>query len=467
MSKIKTRLLGLLVLLLLFTAAIPGQAAEHKKAVAEEQSTKPKAPIVIVGDDLSFNDLTGQVYAKGNVKITQDDAQILTDYMHGNTKENEVWIDGSANFLQPSINLNLTGIGTQYNYQNQTGTMKDIYGIVGRERVTGKNMDMLSSQEVILHNGTMTTCPAKVPDYHISAERIEIWPGDKLIAYNPKFWIKDKLIFTLTKYQASLKKGDQQSLFPRFGYNSKDGFSIRQYIEYPLSDKVAVHTDIDYYTRAGFKPQYGIIDRERNYSFGIVSGDYYDTDNAWIKKEPEFQFNYYGHRLANLPVSYTFTGTYGKWTDDYKTSWHQDYNLYFSRDPIKLSKLMTLYTGAGVEKILESYDSSTQNILRFDATIYQNWSPKWTTWTGYHYTKNNVGLFDYNSIDLGRELDTGFSYRIDKKNALAFNQSYDLQNQRVHDQDYTWNRDLHCWQAAITYRAKRQEWKVDFSTTRW
>jgi len=455
----KKLVFGLVALLAVMGTTLPGQAAD-KKAATE---TKTNAPIVIEGDQLAFSDLTGEVFAQGNVKVTQDQATVLADNIRGNTKQSEVWVDGKATFLQ--LGVNLVGLDTHYNYKEKTGTMLKASGMVDKERVTGQNMEFFP-EKLVIHDGTMTKCPAKVPDYHVSASKIEIWPGDKMIAYNVKFWIKDKVIYSMPKYKKDLTE-DSNSSFPKIGYNSDDGVYIRQHLEYPVTDNIGAFTDLAYYSKSGFKPAYGLIDREKNYSLTLAQGDFQDDDDNWIKKEPELKLNYHSRRLGNLPVSYTFSAVYGKWTDDYKTSWHQDYNLYFSHDPIKLNSTTTLYLGTGYEVVSESYNSSTTNSYKFDVTATKAFSPKLDTWVGYSYRQNKNNVFEYNSVDLSKELKLGLNYRIDNMNAITYSQSYDLENHRIHDEDYIWHRNLHCWQLDITYRAKRDQIKFNLNTTHW
>jgi LPS-assembly protein len=168
-----------------------------------------------------------------------------------------------------------------------------------------------------------------------------------------------------------------------------------------------------------------------------------------------------------LPVAYSFTGIYGKWKDADKTSWHQDYTLYFTHDTIKLNDTMNLYLGTGIQHVRESYDNSSHNVLKLDATLDKKWSDRFNTWVGYHYNQNEDVLFDYDQADVSRELASGFNYKIDKLNSIAISQSYDLDNDRMHDVDYVWSHNLHCWEAKITYRAKRDQIKFDLSTIHW
>ena len=80
-------------------------------------------------------------------------------------------------------------------------------------------------------------------------------------------------------------------------------------------------------------------------------------------------------------------------------------------------------------------------------------------------SKDNV--FDFDEEDLTKKLTTNISYKFDHMNTVAFSQSYDMENNRIYDQDYTWYRNLHCWEAKITYRAKREQIKVDIATVKW
>lgn len=434
---------------------------------AEKKNTKqptPKAPIVVEADELLFSDETGELLARGNVVINQKPGQLFADKVEGNSKQNELWINGKATLKQPGTDL--VGTHTHYNYVAKTGTMEEASGTVDKQRVYGHNIDFFPTS-VVIKDGTMTTCPAKIPDYHISATKVEIWPGDKLIAYNAKFWIKNTVIYTMPKYQKSLKEG-AESEFPQIGYNSQDGLSIKEHIAYPLTNNLAAFTDLAYYSKTGFKPVLGLTQSGRNFSTQLFQGEVKDGDGNWIKKEPELRLDYSTHRLGTSPITYSGYAIYGKWADTTKTSWHQEYYLYFNRDPISLDerKTLNLYLGTGIQHTRESFNGLAVNSQKFDATLGKSWG-KLYIWSAYHYTRNNTSLFEYNSTDLGRQLDLGFSYKIDRLNTITYIQTYDVTNNRVYDQDYYWFRNLHCWQASVTYRAKRQQVLLDISVTRW
>jgi LPS-assembly protein len=312
----------------------------------------------------------------------------------------------------------------------------------------------------------VTRCPAKVPDYHVSASKIEVWPGEQMIAYDVKFWLKDKVIYTMPKYRKSLRKDDSASEFPQMGFYSEDGFFIKQHLEYPLSNKVSLYTDQAYYTKTGYRPVYGASYHENRFAVDVAQGHFRDADGHWVKKEPEYKLSLFSRQLWDLPLNYSFTAVYGKWTDHAKTSWHEDYNLYFSGFPIKFDDSTHLLLGVGFQHVRESYNGSAQNLFRYDATLVKKWSDKFSTWAGYHYVRNNATLFMYDRNELSKQLDFGFTYKLDHMNKIGYFQSYDVANSRIYDQDVTWYRNLHCWEAAVTYRIKRNQYVVDFSIAR-
>ena len=469
MCKYKKVSLGLLASLMIFNVTVSGEAAETsdktKSTKSNSTAKQSSAPIVIEAEELYFSDSTGNLTAKGNVQIVQNNQKITAQELQGNTKRTEVWIEDKAIFSDPAVKAQITGLQTKYNYGTQTGTMSKASGKVGRQLVAANNLEILP-QEFILRDGTMTSCPAQVPDYHISADKVEIWPGNKMIAYNAKFWIKNTVIFSIGKYQKALDD-DSKTDFPQVGYTSGDGFYLQQYMEYPLSEKVAVFAEPAWYSKQGYKPVYGVVNRENLYTTTLTQGYFRDSDSNWIKKEPELRFEYKPRRLGNLPVSYTFTAVYGKWTDLTKSSWHQDYLLYFRHDPIQLNPTLTLNIGTGYQVRKESYDASTIGAWRVNTHLYKTWSPKLGTWTAYNYTSNNAHLFNYEKIDVANELVYGIDYKLDRLNSFSFHQSYDMQNNRVFENYYTWNRNLHCWQMSLQYKVKEQKWEWNLTTIRW
>ncbi len=461
------------VLMLVSNASMIGQAADKEsnetaKTKADSQQSvetkaENKAPIIIEADNLSFSEETGDVFADGNVVVKQNTDVISTDFMRGNNKTTEVWIDGEATLQQPGTEL--IGTGTHYNYSTRLGNMHDVKGLVGKEHITSSNLEFYP-EKLVTHQSTATKCPAIVPDYHMSADRIEIWPEDKMIAYNAKFWIGKTVIYSMPKYQTSLKKDEAQSAFPRIGYHSGDGLSISQHLEYPIEDRLTAFADLDYYSKHGFKPSYGLISKQKGYSLKLYSSYEENSDDEWIKKEPELLFKL--DPIKSGKITGYFTASAGKWKEGDISGWRQDFKMHVNRNPIQLSKAVTLNVGVGYEKVYYGYDKSSNNIWSFNTNLTAKPNDRLETWLGYaYYDQSGTSVYEYDKIDNDRELYTGFMYKIDKMNSFGVKMEYDLDHSRVEDLDYTWRRNLHCWEADITYREKRSQINVKLSTIAW
>ena len=458
------------VVMLVSAISVTGQAAdkqENKSKDTNQAKTKPKVeeklPIVIEADNLSFSDLTGDLFADGNVVFKRDQETILTDHMHGNAKQTEVWMEGQATLQQPGTKL--VGTDTHYNYTTRVGDMDMAKGKVGHQYLSGDNITF-SPTKLTAYNGTMTKCPAISPDYHMSAERVEIWPGEKMIAYNAKFWIGKTVIYSTSEYETSLVPDEGKSAFPRVGYNSSDGFYISQYLEQPIADRVVAFADVAYTSKHGFVPNYGFISRQNNYTLKLYQGKEENGDNEWIKREPELLLQLKPKRFGKVVGS--FTATAGKWAQGSISGSVQAYNVYFSRDPIKLGSKVTLNLGTGFTRKEYGYNQSTNDIWTFNTTVTVKPNDRLDTWIGYyHNDQSGTSPYEYDKIDTSRQIASGFMYKIDKMNSVGVKMEYDVGLQKVDDVDYVWKRNLHCWEADITYRAKRDELNVKISTMTW
>lgn len=445
---------------------------KSQSEVKKEQKENDKpAPITVEGEEISFNNATGDVYAKGNVVITQKPAVVYADALTGNTKRTEVAIEDEARILQPGMVMN--GHKTFYNYQKHTGTMDNAKGVVDKKHVTAEHIEFYP-QQYIIYNGTMTKCPAKVPDYHVRAKKIEIWPDEKMIAYDADFLIKGKVIYHTKRYETKIgKNAPKESAFPRIDYDSDDGVSIAQTFQHPLMDDLYAFADLAYYSDAGYKPSYGIRLDKDQYNITVQQGNARDDDGNWIKKSPEFRFDYFKQHIPDTSWSYNFSAVYGKWKDDDKSSWHQDYVVYFTRDPIQVSKSLTLDTGFGYEILKESYNDSQVEKLKYDLTLTKIINPKVTVWSGYHHSTDGDKIFNYDSNNVSEELASGISYKLDEKNRVSVAQSFNLENGHTADMYYTWYHNLHCWNMKLTYhkdidnRGKDDGLQLHIETATW
>lgn len=429
-----------------------------------------KAPIIFEGNDIMYNSMTGEVYGKGNVKITQNYSRMTTEDANGNLNTGDVDIPTKSHMLQVSNpTLDINSDKTKYNYNEKTGVMDKVKGRIDNRYVSGEQVEFFPDYYVI-YNGTMTRCPAQKPDYALTADKIEIYPDDHMVAYNAKFLIKGKVIYQTDEYRTSIganSDGNNQWIPLRIRINDEDGFSIAYKYEQELIDNVSAYADLRYTTKHDMRNIYGVGWYNAGSSFNIEGGKYEDDDDRWLTKDIAYIYNY-GSRIGESPFSFNFRNEYGKWKENNITSWHREHNLSLRHDPIDLDAegKYKLFPSIGYRLVYEDYDDSNYNSLYYDITMLGELSDKLVAYTGYHYSRVSAEntLFQYGLEDYSKKVSAGLSYTIDDKNRIVVATGFDASdNLYLRDLDYYWYHDWHCVQTELKYEQKEEKWSLHFN----
>lgn len=429
-----------------------------------------QAPIIFEGNDIMYNSMTGEVYGKGDVKITQNYSRMTTEDANGNLNTGDVAIPTKAHVLQvanPTLDINSDKI--KYNYNEKTGVMDNVKGRVDNRYVSGEQVEFFPDYYII-YNGTMTRCPAKKPDYCLSADKIEIYPDDHMVAYNAKFLIKGKVIYQTDEYRTNIganSDGNNQWIPLRIKINDDDGLSIGYKYEKELMDNVSAYADLKYTTKHDMRNIYGVGWHNAGSSFNIEGGKYEDDDDRWLTKDISYIYNY-GSRIGESPFSFNLRNEYGKWKEGNITSWHREHNLSLRHDPINLDDegKYKLFPSIGYRLVYEDYDDSNYNSLYYDITMLGELSDRLVAYTGYHYSRVSAEntLFKYGLEDYSKKVSAGLSYTIDDKNRIVIATGFDASDDLyLRDLDYYWYHDWHCVQTELKYEEKEDKWSLHFN----
>ena len=426
-------------------------------------------PVAFEGDDLVYDQRTGDFTAKGHVDIVQmDNRRFQGDDVEGNTEEHVIRIPGKAHVVQlppDEVRVTLDGYHAVYNYGTKTGTMDEAYGKAGEYYVTGKRFEFYPDK-VVIYDGTQTKCGAKDPDYHLSAERIEIWPKQVMKMYHVKLWAGKHVVATRKYYESDLTEGGDRT-YPKVGYNKDHGAYIEQDFKYYFTRHLSATVRAHFETKKGVR-SYGKAEyRNRDFSARVIQGYVEDGNNIWLRKEPSLILEY-EQRIGDLPLTYKLKHEIGRWKSDTATSTHRYYEIGLTRDPIMFHGWgLFLHTSYTITK--ESKDKSRIRGMNYDAVLGKDFDEKWAGFVGFHYTKNNSqnSLFDFDLDDYSRKFDWGVSYRMDHLNRFVVGVKYDVKGHRVADVDYYWYRDLHCSQLILRYRQKRSKLEAHWQFTPW
>lgn len=445
-------------------------AEAMKEHLRHPLDTAAPAPVAFEGDDLAYDERTGDFTAKGDVHILQMDAHRFQGAdVSGNLQRQEITIPGKAHILQMTPNMarvTLDGYRTNYNYATHTGTMADAAGKIDHYYITGKRFEFYPDHYVA-YDGTATKCGAKKPDYHWSAEKMTIYPHDKIVLEKMKFWIKSTVLYQRDHYVADLNPQNKHQDLPTLGYDADDGVSVEYGIKKPLAKHVDLNLNLRVVQHGGWRSNYEARWTNRKMSAAVVYGHYEDGDSKWIRRQPSFLWSY-GDHIAGSPFYYSLGYEYGRWYQKGIHSNHTSYDLGIGHDPIKMGTY-TLYLHTGYNLTKESYDGSKVQGLTFDGVLTKDFDARWAAYVGYHYSKKNArnSLFDYETDDFSKKLEGGFSYRLDDRNRFVVGTRYNLDAGKWDDIDYYWYHDMHCSELILRYRSKRNTWGIRFEFTPW
>ena len=442
-----------------------GTAEASDQATATNDKTI-QAPVSIDSRDLTYNNLSGDFVAVGDVSVKQGTMMIEADEIYGNSKAHTVAADGQMRIIDLAQKMDIVGTTVRYNYQDKTGSMVKAKGKMQGDYISGEQIEITPDKTTFI-NGSSTECPAKVPDWHIEAKEVEMLPDGYVIAHDATFFLKNKPIYHTSRYEK--EPGDDHSFIPHPGYNSSDGFYIKQDLKLPLFvDGLSAFLNWGYYSRHDFRALGGMEYRWNGQVFRIVSGDLEDSDDEWINKKIEYQWEMFNRRIGDSKFHYRMKASHGLWEDNHRQSWHDEYEAYVSHDPINLTSKLSLELGAGYQVIKESYDDSTTNGMIYDAKLTQTISPKFKVWTGYHYVHDNDRLFNYDRPDLEREWRSGFRWSWNEKDALGLIIRYNVDTDELFERIYFFEKDLHCWKMRVVHEPDDGDGiSIKFSTKIW
>ena len=436
-----------------------------------EDHLKP-LPTAFEGDELFYDQVTGEFFARGSVKITEiDNRRVLSDEIKGNALTQDVVVENEAHIVQVTpgmARVDVRGWKLSYNYGTGIGKVEDASGKVNRQYISGKRIEVYPDK-VIIHEGRATKCHAKTPDYSVSAERIELYPNDKIVFYNSDLWLKKTCVGHRDKYTADIRPGHEEAPpFPSVRYTKSDGLVIEQDIAFPLVKQVEFIPTLLASTREGV---HGRAEIRHAGAYGTLSfqyGYWQDSDDRWIRRAPSLHYAF-GHHFKDAPIGWGVEADRGQWYNDGVKSTHTYGKVNVYHDPIPLGGGASLSLAADYSVTKESYNHSKVSGLSWSATLVKKFNDRLTTYGRYSYAQLYTGnsLFDYNVADYSRALYAGLSYQLTERDRFVCGTAYDIDRHTVGDVDYYWYHDMHCVQLVTRYRAKRNSWSVRLNFTPW
>ena len=240
----RTLSLPLVLVLLLAVPAGPGHAAPAgvtpaptaraaRSAALSTTQPVPGGPITIEAEEITYDAATNVVTARGRVRVTHALFRLFADTMTFDLRTQVVTAEGRVRLIDAQ-GRELRGTRVVYAILRGEAIITLAETIVDRvyiraERVQG------NAVRLTVDEATITTCDPTRPLYRITARRVEIIPGEELVARDASIWLGSVRVLTLPTYRMSLREARGPRL-PGVGSNPTDGLWIDYRYPYRLGE---------------------------------------------------------------------------------------------------------------------------------------------------------------------------------------------------------------------------------------
>jgi lipopolysaccharide export system protein LptA len=194
----------------------------------------------IYADYAQYNSTTHEVELRGHVRIYRDKPTATTPNKQSNKYNDEETGQGSFFYVADS------GV-----YNIDTKQLRAINGqtVSGPYFLRGENVTEISENAYLIKNGTFTTHDAPNPDFHLRAQTIRVYEGDRVILRNVTLYVGKVPIFWWPYMYQSLSNAFSFTISP--AYLSSWGPSLLTQVTFPITDHITGRLRLDYFGRRG------------------------------------------------------------------------------------------------------------------------------------------------------------------------------------------------------------------------
>jgi len=259
-------------------------------------------PLVVEGDMITYDQDTQVVEATGNVRLRFRGIRLTADHVVFDLQREFLTAEGRVVLVDPT-GRELRGRALRYDLRLNLAEMQQAEALVDRFYIRAETLQRRPA--VMTATGAMLTpCPPARPLLRVTAERIEITPGEELVASRASLWIGPYRVATLPVYRVSLRSGEESAQsFPRVGYNNVDGV-WGQYVHGYHLGSVRGQLLTKYGTRSRLILRNSLIYGLGASSVDLTVGRNQDAENR-IFDQAELRVTQPEQRIGTLPLLYT------------------------------------------------------------------------------------------------------------------------------------------------------------------
>ena len=212
-------------------------------------SQEKKKPIIVDGDKVEFFAEDKQITAEGSVIITYQDTTLTCEKIKVNTQTKDAFAEGDVHLV--TLDGEIRGEAIEYNFDKMVGKI-----VKGRMKAKpffgeGEFIERINEKEFQIKRGFFTTCDLDKPHYRLQSKKIDMFPGDKVVARDIVVKLGQIPLFYLPKFIQRLdEKRPRVRVIP--GKDKEWGYFVLQAWRYDFNDIVQGRLHLDYREKRDF-----------------------------------------------------------------------------------------------------------------------------------------------------------------------------------------------------------------------
>jgi hypothetical protein len=444
-------------------------------------------------DTSTYDEATGDFEASGNANLHYDTDSVQADSIKGNANTKELF---ATNFRAHVKTLFFQGA--------QLATKQvPMPGPPGQYPLA----------TYVVQNGQFTTCSKEHPDFRVTARRLSVIPEQRATMKRASVWLGNFKLMTLPKLTLKLNEHTSgESLFPRPGYNSRDGFSVTINQRLNASDRLAVILDFRETTRSGLQGglrtnlllggkqsstraalltdlrlrpitlprlQNSELVRPPNYDNNLFAGQLMafaaydqhqrifdiDAKELLVSTTPELGIRWITnpYHIGSTGIAAYLAGQ-ASWGSFAEAETHQshsrtDARMTLTTAPIPVLRNVFFQPAAYIRK--SGYDNGESYGNRgVSADLSTSYGRAYILGRILNFTASGSTPFEFDDIDRFREFHTAFLYT-GKRMGLGLTLRYGLDQHSLYDWEFSYTRRLHCLEPTLTWDNRFGLFRID------
>ena len=383
-------------------------------------------PFVIDAKDyITYLEGEDLIYASQGVEIEHEDFKLSADEVEIDLAKEVFYAKGNVSLLEAERELK--GDLIEYDYNKKEGRVLDGESEAGNLLFRGDEFN-LKEQGLVVTGSYLTPCGQDVPYYALQADRVEVYPDDRLVAEGVWLLVRDRKLLPLPRYVALLDGTEiveevRSIPQPRIGYNRDDRFfasvDYYHYINQDLTGDVFLKGSTG--GRSGFDLDYNYQPSD---SFKLGTGLGYREHLGWrgsLALDKQL-----GPLKSDLSYRYYYEDDED--SDDYQEDiWEADWDL--STELLGVDLSAEFREGSEEDELKESYQARkdlADYYLQLDYTQGQDFNQLPEAKVGIANLDLGAGNYLNSSYSLGRLSFSEENLRRDKVEFSLSNEGYKL-----------------------------------------